>query len=698
MQKIIFFLFSLLFFFTPLVFFPKSSELFEFNKMVVVYILTALITTGWLIKSIIAKKFIFKRSLLDLPLLLFLISQILATIFSIDRYTSIFGYYSRFNGGLLSTLSYILLYWAYVSNFTTKDATRHIRVLLSSAALVGLWAMLEHFGYSLSCLIVTGNLNVDCWVQDVQFRVFASIGQPNWLAAWIVGLIPLNWAFIISKNKYQVLHHLLNLLFFVTLLFTKSRSGIIAFIAAFVIFWGYSLIKHKRNLLRIFILNSTYLILATLLVGTPWTPSLVQSTEQPSSAKVVGPALETGGTESGRLRRIVWQGALDLWRAYPVFGTGVETFAYTYYAFRPLEHNNTSEWDFLYNKAHNEYLNFAANTGSVGLLTYIFLIITIVLSILNSKNQDPKTKQITNYNFKNSKIFGPWNLDLGIYQLALISGFVSLLITNFFGFSVVLTNLLFFLFPALAITLVDSRQKLVARKKLSLKQKILVFTCLLTTIYLLLSLSRYWYADLLYAKGRRFTDQNEANKAIPHLVEASQILPSHAVYHDQLSVAYSQVALGLYEQNQATDSAKFVQAAVQETNKAYALSPRNVNLLKSRANIYTDLSAISENYLLDTIKTLQLLLLLAPTDASIYQRIGLAIAQAGELDVSVGFFEKAIELKPDYKRARQALAHIYTVQKKYAKAKEQLEYILQKISPEDELIKSQLKDLEKKAQ
>ena len=38
-----------------------------------------------------------------------------------------------------------------------------------------------------------------------------------------------------------------------------------------------------------------------------------------------------GVTESGDIRKIVWQGAIELWKQYPILGTGVENFAYSYY-------------------------------------------------------------------------------------------------------------------------------------------------------------------------------------------------------------------------------------------------------------------------------------------------------------------------------------------------------------------------------
>src|SRR5581483_2891044 len=45
---------------------------------------------------------------------------------SLDQHVSIWGYYSRFNGGLLSTISYIALYYALVSNFQEDKYSTNI--------------------------------------------------------------------------------------------------------------------------------------------------------------------------------------------------------------------------------------------------------------------------------------------------------------------------------------------------------------------------------------------------------------------------------------------------------------------------------------------------------------------------------------------------------------------------------------------
>lgn len=406
------FLFNLLIFLLPITFLPVTSEIFEFNKMILVYVFTILICFFWAKEMVIKKRILFKNTLLTLPIFIFLASQLISTIFSIDSRTSLLGYYGRFHGGLLSYICYALLYFSFVTFIEQKSVKKFITTFLISVSIVALWATLEHFGRSPSCLLITGNFDALCFVQDLQSRVFATFGQPNWLAAYLSSLAPLAWSYAILKRKSKKLnitYFTLGCLLFATLLFTKSRSGLLGVIFAFIIFWLPNVKKH----FFVFALTTIFCLLTAVYIWNPFMPS----TEPPVE----------GVTESGDIRKIVWEGAIELWKKYPVFGTGVETFAYSYYETRPVNHNLTSEWNFLYNKAHNEYLNFAATTGTIGLASYLLLIITSLRVFLKSK--------------------------LSLIKTALLAGYVNILISNFFGFSTVTIALLFFLFPAIAIKL-----------------------------------------------------------------------------------------------------------------------------------------------------------------------------------------------------------------------------------------------------
>ena len=641
-------LFYLLFFFVPLILWPFTSELFEFNKMVLVYILTILITGIWAIRMVLEKKVIFRRTLLDIPLLLFLAAQLISTIFSIDPRTSLLGYYSRFHGGLFSSLSYCLLYWTYVSNMDQKKTLLAIRFLLLSAVFVCLYGILEHFG-----------IDKNLWVQDVQNRVFSTLGQPNWLAAYLVALMPIGWALTSEYKSGRagvfklILLYSFILILFITLLFTKSRSGILAFVIADVIFWGLILWKHKKEYLRQFVIYHLSFVIIFLVIGSPFQVSGIRSQVSPS-----GPALEVGGgTESGEIRKIVWKGAIDVWKHNVLLGTGPETFAYSYYTYRPVEHNLVSEWDFIYNKAHNEYLNYLATTGTLGAFSYLLVILFSLIQI--SKSKFLISKKIPNPKLENSKNYLDQlgQLEIRLINIALLAGYVSILVTNFFGFSVVPVALQFFLFPAMAISLKQESEKVekYKSKKISPTQKIALLLLYSFTLILFYSVARYWYADVLYNKAKQNFSANNYPEALSFFQKAVILSPHEAVFRSELSQTSSSLALAFFDLDKKEETQKFTDFAIAQSDKAVSLSPANINILRARANLFYKLSTINPKYLNSAIDTLIVASVKAPTDAKIFYNLSIMYLRAGQVNTALEILEKTILLKPNYKEAKEQL-------------------------------------------
>ncbi len=679
LQKFIQIFFYLLFFLVPIILWPYSYELFEFNKIITIYIFTILITFTWISKSILEKKIIFRRTILDIPLLIFLVTQILSTLVSVDIRTSIFGYYSRFNGGLLSLISFSLLYWAFVSNIKYKESINLIKTLITSLILVCVYGILEHFG-----------IDKDIWVQDVSERVFSTLGQPNWLAAFVVAVIPLTYTFILKNKKQKLLMEIVSVIFFLTLLYTKSRSGFLGFSFASLIFWiGIFLItsfnkdkSQNKKMLKIFlIINLTFLVI-NLFVKTPWTPNILSFMNQekteistPVTQNNSGTVLETGGTESGTIRKFVWQGAIDIWKAYPILGSGVETFAFSFYKYRPKEHNLVSEWDFLYNKAHNEYLNFLATTGALGFLSYLTLITLIIIQFIRSIRKDDQNK---------------------FFHLAFLSGFVSILVTNFFGFSVVPVNLLFYLYPAISVVLSseDKEEKKENNQKSIPFQKVSLFILSAITLFLLNSIGHYWLADLNFAKAKRLNDAGYYSKAREYLIKAVKYSSKEAIFWSELSENSTDLSIVSKETKDEENSNKLVESSITELKTSERLSSKNIGVLRQIVSIYIKLSQIDIDYLYKAKDYLEKIIELSPNDAKLYFNLGIIYANSTDTQKAIEIMEKAIYLKENYKQARTSLATLYLKANEKNKAKEQLEYILNYIDPNDSSIKEKLNEFE----
>lgn len=721
-MKILRLAFYLLFCITPFIFTKFNSELFEFNKMLFVYALTIITSGVWLLRMVSEKKIIFKRTPLDLPLVLFLLSQIISTVFSIDPHTSIWGYYSRLNGGLLSIISYILLYYAFVSNFIKEDVVKILKAALFAGGLVSFYAIPEHFGFSPSCLILTNDFSASCWVQDVQARVFGTIGQPNWLAAYLAMLIfPVIYFFLTSKTSRQkILYFLLSIIYYLAFTFTYSRGATLGLIAGFaVLIISQLLASHlkgvKLNLASFKPLGITIgsLLLINLLFGSALTefrilknPAVPVRPGISQQVSASGTQLENGGTESGQIRLIVWKGAIDIFKAYPFFGSGVETFAYAYYQFRPNSHNLVSEWDFLYNKAHNEYLNYLATTGAFGFLTYMAIIITfggfcIRYYVSSLKNKSHNTDYLL--------------------LATLAAGYISYLIQNFFLFSVVMIALLFYLYPALAFVYLDRTKdlsekglavkilskilKLITRKNLfrKLAQVLIIIIILL----LLNSLYNFWEADTQYKKGSDYNDAGNPGRAYNYLIEAVRLNPNEPLYLSELGNAAASSALAL-SATDATTSGQLKDDSIFFTDLGLAQSPANTTILRTAIRTYFQLALLDPKLESKTLETVDKSIKLAPTDPKLLLNKAVILtqfAQAGEnnyeftesikkQDEAIESLQKAILLKPNYLEAKLQLAQLYLKSRNTEKAKEEIDYILKMIPNDPEAIKL-LEELEK---
>ena len=104
-------------FLLPLFWLPFSFETFEFNKQFLLFFLVSLTLIFYLARMIFVDKEIrFRLGPLDISVLLFLLTAVLSVVFSVDRVSSLFGFYGRFTNGLIGLLSVVVLYFLISSN------------------------------------------------------------------------------------------------------------------------------------------------------------------------------------------------------------------------------------------------------------------------------------------------------------------------------------------------------------------------------------------------------------------------------------------------------------------------------------------------------------------------------------------------------------------------------------------------------
>lgn len=758
--------FLLLFGLVPLLLTPWNYELFEFNKIMAVYALTVVIAGGWAVKSIAQGELKIAKTPLDVPIVLFVSSQLISSLFSIDPHISWFGYYSRFNGGLLSILSYVVLFYAFVSNIPeniknqkfprsgiqlrgTKikntnqivnrknqsvplptiqqfnNLTIFLKVTLATAMVVAFYGVLERLG-----------IDEHLWVQDVQSRVFSTLGQPNWLAAYLVALIPIAMGFALkSQNSnpsaQQGKRHfywplgsgfwvLTAVLFFLVLLFTRSRSGLLGFAVADALFWGLTVLTSPRGLRKkllppFFLLHFSFFLIL-FFNGTKiesidrylsfevWKNRIAHSTTQQPAQPAGGfnnvaisdtnkttytaPLLESGGTESGTIRKYIWQGAIAAWRSSVktiAIGTGTETFAWAFFQYRPAGHNLTSEWDFLYNKAHNEYLNYLTTTGILGLGSYLIFIGSFIAWYLRYGVRGMRYTKDQHHTLDvfliphNSYLIPP----------ALFAGWISILVTNFFGFSVVVTQIFLFLFPAMVFVHFQQCNNLTIKQR-RLPQWIR-WIPILSACYVLIILTKYWYADTRFAAGYRAARAGLYSQAEHALTQATQ-LRGEPLYFDELGSSVAQLTLAAAEARAATTAASLMRQALEASDRAIITSPNNVNFWKTRTKIYYTFSSFDPQFTAAAVEALVRARGLSPNDPKIYYNLAVLWGRVGDNAKAIENLQKATELKANYRDAYWALSLFYTEIGQKQQAQTILREYLNRVDPNDQDFRQRLKE------
>jgi len=664
-NKIVLYLFYSLFFVIPLLMASVTSELFEFNKMLFIYFAAALISFLWILKMILLKKIIIKKTYFDIPIIIFLLSEILSTIFSIDRHTSLFGYYGRFNGGLISIIVYLILFYAFVSNIKTESVMTVLKTSLIASLLVILWGLPGKLGYDLSCFLFLGQLNNNCWTDQFRplERMFSTLGQPNWLGAYLAINFFIAFYFFISQEKYRKYFVYLTLTFS-AILFTRSRSALAAVMAGFTPFIVYLIIN--KNKLQVFSNKLKYLSLALVMsvlffkTGIGKVDKLIdsktylnlihinnkkQDTQKVATVNAVKQNITettTNVTESFDIRKIVWEGAIELGKRYPALGTGVETFAYSYYFVRPVAHNLTSEWDYLYNKAHNEFLNYLATTGFIGLLSYVLMMGTVCFFMIK-KGKD------------------------NLLYLCLFGSYITISVTNFFGFSTTTVNLFFYLIPAIVILLNQTEGKPEEENKTSSKltsiQKVLIVFFSIACLYLISLVVRYWLADVNYAEGDKYYKSGYYQASAQYFQAALNLRNEH-VYEDKMAYSLANLASSDSANKENDQADKIMKLAKYYNDKSINASPKNILYWKTKAKIYYVFFLITsdQKQIGTSLEALSYAAKIAPTDPKIplFQSQFYALMADEEKNrlkkeeyknLAFEKINKTLELKPNYEDA-----------------------------------------------
>lgn len=290
----------------------------------------------------------------------FILSLLLATVFSYDLHTSLWGTLER-QQGFLTLTAYLALFW-----LTASQVRRWSQVDRLWSALV--WGSLPVVLYGLLQGIGVRPLG---WQTDAASPVLSTLGRANFFGSYLVLIIPLTAARAkLAHDPRPLLCLLVGQL--VCWLLTLARGAWIGLGAAVVIgAWAWAYAAGRRRAARI--------VLALVLLGAGSVVLMVLSssnaalTEFPYLGSLTSLVETDAGSVAARLT--IWRATLPMIAARPWLGYGPETMWPLFMRVFPPELVYYHGRGVIVDRAHNLWLDSGMRAGLLGGLAFAALLL-----------------------------------------------------------------------------------------------------------------------------------------------------------------------------------------------------------------------------------------------------------------------------------------------------------------------------------
>lgn len=521
-ERIIKYIFFLLFLICPLIFLTDTTRNPYVIQNVVFGIGLSVILAIWLIKSNLKQQLILPRTYLDKPLLIFFLVALLSVAYS-------FYIHPRFKLAILSfggrTLLFLFLNCIvifYITVYLLRDE-RNLKRLLYIAFVVGTLA-------SLYAILQYGGIE-PIWTRKIDpfgTRSVSTFGNPNFLASFLILILPVITVLAVFEKsliKKLFLGGLLgvNLL---GLLVTRTRSAwlglfvALIFLAFFLVSYQVSLISRNRKWL-IFLAGVLFLVmLYPVRVERQGERKVMVAKVAFAKVKSIADFKQMAYVQ----RFLIWQAAYSMFKESPLLGHGWGNFEiiYPFHQGKYLKIKKYSPFRTHANNAHNEILEIASQTGIVGLGVYIWLFI-----LFFKIGIDGYRKLTTEYD--------------KTVILGLLASIFGMLVDNLLNVSLhfPMPALLFWVWMGLAVGICQRRE--MWERRISIK-KFLVYPLGIIIFGIILFNLRYFRGEVHYFKGFKYAKNNTTlGNAVKECELSYKIYPLNVDNNYELGNAYARL-------------------------------------------------------------------------------------------------------------------------------------------------------------
>jgi O-antigen ligase len=276
------------------------------------------------------------------------LSLILAVIFAEFRQVAFWNGSIALMYGLLL---YVLRNWVGCGRFNGRSIAIGITIIGVLACAIGFYVWWPEF--------IIGDP-----------RNHLPLGHPNFLAGYILLILPLTFFNALAQQGWQKLPGIGACLFFGYILYTtSSRGGFVGLLTLLLVGTIFFILqgKGKQKSVRLGISLAGIAIILGILLANPRVQQIVKLPGSSNSPQTV--EIKADGETQDRLS--MWQASTNLFKAKPLFGVGPGNMSRVYNLYRPIEVGTGA---FHVQQLHSTPIQILGELGIVGFISSCFFL------------------------------------------------------------------------------------------------------------------------------------------------------------------------------------------------------------------------------------------------------------------------------------------------------------------------------------
>ncbi len=360
-KRIIFIILLFLVVAVPLVFSHSTTEVWGLIKIILTEVLVLLMLGFWLIRLNEQGRWRLSLTAAGIPVILFFLCASISLICAVNIWEGLLD--------LCQLASYVALFFIILNNIRSK---REVSLILSGMVLAAF----------ISCVYSIFQDQGPYILTSLRQTYLSTFGHPVFFAQYLVAVFPVSVVVFLHARAWwaKLAAGFAVVSIFIFLLLVKSRGAWAGLIIAGLVILFIRIIQRRRRReksISTFNRKNLIILLVCLMLfisglslfssARVWHKGIIERMYSTFNLSYV----------TNAMRLHVWRNTLHMIKDHPFLGVGLGNYRIVYPSYRSLEELSITPEGKRYSKAHNDYLQILAETGIVGIVSFLWIIIVV---------------------------------------------------------------------------------------------------------------------------------------------------------------------------------------------------------------------------------------------------------------------------------------------------------------------------------